>query len=285
MSLPAARAPRRAGSPAGTAVRRAGLLALAAWWLAPLVPVVVWSVADRWTYPALLPQRWGLTGWATVLEDGAGSAVLRSAGLGVVVAAVATPLGALAGRGLAGGRVTDAGSGPRGRAGAGRILLAAAVVLPIAVPPFATVLGLTSLVLRWHVPTVAALVAVLVAAALPYTTWVMQARWTGYDHGLEDAARTLGATPVAVLLRVRLPALAPGLAVAGFLAFLVAWGDYVATLVLAAGRIRTLQQLLGATAAGSGTEPAVAALAVLTLAPALLLLAVVARLDRTGAAQ
>ena len=111
----------------------------------------------------------------------------------------------------------------------------------------------------------------------------MRARWAGYDRGLEDAARTLGASPVTVLLRVRLPALAPGLVVAAFLAFLVAWGDYVATLVLGAGRIRTLQQLLGATAAGTGSEPAVAALAVLTLVPALALLAVVSRLDRTGA--
>lgn len=275
-----ARSVRRVGSRAGTAARRGALVVFAVWWVAPLVPVVVWSVADRWTYPALLPQQWGTAGWGAVLGDGAGAAMLRSAALGAVVASVATPLGALAGHGLAAGRpAVGAGPGRRRRTSA---VLAAAVVLPVAVPPFATVLGLTSLVLRGHVPAVAALAVVLVAAALPYTTWVMQARWAGYDHGLEDTARTLGARPATVLLRVRLPALAPGLAVAAFLAFLVAWGDYIATLVLGAGRIRTLQQLLGATAAGSGTEPAVAALAVLTLAPALALLAVVSRLDRTG---
>lgn len=274
-----ARPVRRVGSRAGTAARRAGLAALVLWWVVPLVPVAVWSVADRWTFPALLPQRWGTAGWTAVLADGAGPAAARSTALGLAVAAVATPLGALAGRGLAGRARREA----TGRRSLSAALLGAAVVLPVAVPPFATVLGLTSLVLRWRIPAAAALCAVLVAAALPYTTWVMQARWARYDHGLEDAARTLGANRATVLLRVRLPALAPALAVAAFLAFLVAWGDYVATLVLGAGRLRTLQQLLGATASGSGTEPEVAALAVLTGLPVLLLLAAVARLDRPGA--
>ena len=95
-----ARSVRRVGSLAGTAARRGALVVLAVWWVAPLVPVVVWSVADRWTYPALLPQQWGTAGWAAALGDGAGAAMLRSAALGAVVASVATPLGALAGHGL-----------------------------------------------------------------------------------------------------------------------------------------------------------------------------------------
>lgn len=271
------RRPRRDGPVRTVLVRRVGLVLLALWWTLPLVPVALWAVADRWSYPSLLPDVWGTGGWAAAWDDGAGAAALRSAALGLAVAAIATPLGALAGQGLA--RAERTAAPPRWA-----VVLATAVVLPVAVPSFATVLGLTSLALRLHVPAVVALVAVLVAVALPYTTWVMQARWAGYDCGYEDAARTLGADRVTVLRRVRLPALAPGLAVAAFLAFLVAWGDYVATLVLGGGRFLTLQQLLGATAAGSGSEPVVAALAVTTLAPALLLLAVVSRLDRAGAA-
>ncbi len=70
----------------------------------------------------------------------------------------------------------------------------------------------------------------LTVAALPYTTYVMRAAYSGYDHGYDEEARSLGATPRAVLLRVHLPLVAPALAAAAFLAFLVAWSDYVVTL-------------------------------------------------------
>ncbi|MGM0385319.1 MAG: hypothetical protein ACQERF_04965 [Actinomycetota bacterium] len=48
--------------------------------------------------------------------------------------------------------------------------------------------------------------------------------------------------------------------------------DYVVTLVLGAGRTVTLPLLLGASASGSGSDPTVAALALLAILPPLLLL-------------
>ena len=65
------------------------------------------------------------------------------------------------------------------------------------------------------------------------------------------------------------------------MAFLVAWSDYVVTLVLGAGRIVTLPLLLGSAAAGSGNDPTVASLALLTIAPPTLLLVTLTRLTRS----
>jgi putative spermidine/putrescine transport system permease protein len=154
-----------------------------------------------------------------------------------------------------------------------------ALALPVAVPPFAVVLGLSTVSLRWGIPGGAALVLVLVTAALPYTTFVMRSAYAAYDCGFEEEARTLGASPATVLRRVHLPLVLPALAVSGFLAFLTAWSDYVVTLLLGAGRLVTLPQLIGAAAAGSGNEPTVAVLSVLTLLPPMLLLVAVSRLS------
>jgi len=254
---------RRAG-------RALGLSAAMLWVLAPLVPLALWSVAERWRFPDVLPGAWGGGGWSQAAEQGAVPAAARSALLGLAVAAVATPAGAMAGRVLAVHR-------PRGRRAVEVLLLA-----PIAVPPFAVVMGLAGVGLRLGVPATASLVAVLVVAALPYTTFVMRSAYAGYDLGYEEEARTLGAGPRDVLTRVHLPLVAPALAAAAFLAFLVGWSDYVVTLVVGGGELVTLPMLVGALASASGNESVVAAAALAAVLPPLVLLAATGLLARRG---
>ena len=112
---------------APTLATRAGRALLVAWFLAPLLPLLLWAGANRWTYPALLPQRWGGAGWVAALDSGAPAAFARSAVLGLVVAAIATPAGAMAARALTLGRVRW----PR--------LVSAVLLAPVALPPFAVV--------------------------------------------------------------------------------------------------------------------------------------------------
>ncbi len=262
---------RRVESPAAPMRRVAGLLVTTVWFALPLVPMVLWAGAQSWPFPAALPVRWGLGGWVSAWDQGAAHAALNSLGLGALVAALATPVGAAAARALA------LSSLRFGRT------LTALLLLPVAVPPFAVVMGLSTMTLRAHVPAPAAVIAVLVVGAVPYTTYVMHAAYAGYDTGFEDAARSLGARRRDVLLRVHLPLVAPALAAAAFLAFLVAWSDYVVTLVLGAGRTVTLPLLLGSAASGSGNTPTVAALALLTVLPPTLLLLTATRLTRRKA--
>jgi putative spermidine/putrescine transport system permease protein len=138
--------------------RVAPRVALALVWLAlPLVPLVLWAAADRWPFPALLPTDWGTTGWRQAADQGAPAALVRSALLGLAVAALATPAGAMAGRALALHRVPA------------RRLVEGLLLAPVAVPPFAVVMGLTTLTLRAGIPGTVALVCVLTVSALPYT--------------------------------------------------------------------------------------------------------------------
>lgn len=251
--------------------RRAGTAAVAALLLVPFLPVLLWALADRWPYPELTPTVWGVGGWVAATAQGAGPALSRSLLLGIVVSAIATPVGAMAGRALARGRV------PYGRT------VTAVLLVPVAVPPFAVTMGLTTVALRLGVPGAVALVAVLVVAAIPYTTYIMRAAYAGYDEGFEETARTLGASRCHVLLRVHLPLVAPALAAAAFLAFLVGWSDYVVTLLIGAGRIVSLPLLLGASASASGNDPTVAVLALLAAIPPVLLLTAVTVLSRRRA--
>ncbi len=250
--------------------RATGTTLAATWLLLPLVPLVLWALADRWTFPDLLPGRWGFSGWTAAAGQGVLPAMVRSALLGTAVAALATPAGALAGwalarRGVAGGR-----------------LVAAVLLLPVALPPFAVVMGLGSVALRLRVPTEVSVIVVLTVAALPYTTYVMRAAYSAYDHGYDEEARSLGATPRAVLLRVHLPLVAPALAAAAFLAFLVAWSDYIVTLLLGGGSLVTVPILVGSLASASGNDATVAAVSVAAVLPPVLALVLTARFARRG---
>ncbi|MBB3039524.1 ABC transporter permease [Hoyosella altamirensis] len=247
-------------------VARAGRVLLVLWFLLPLVPILLWSVANQWRFPALSPQEWGLTGLRSALSAGAVDAFATSAVLGVSVAGLATPAGALAARALVLHRVHFRG--------------AAAVVLvaPLAFPPFAVAMGLDVLILRAGIPNLIGAVLILTVVAIPYTTYIMRVGFGAYDIRFEEEARTLGASGWVVFWRVQLPLLAPAIATAGFLAFLVGWTDYIVTLLVGGGRLVSVPVLVGAFAAGSGNQPVVAALSVAAIAPPLVLLLLLWRL-------
>lgn len=254
-------------TPGRTARGALGLLLLG-WFALPLVPLVLWAATETWSGASALPQEWGVRGFATAVGDGAVPAFWRSMALGAAVAGIATPVGAVAARTLRVGVLRR----PR--------LVAALLLAPVALPPFAVVMGLDVVLLRLHVPAVAGVVLVLTVAALPYTAYVMRLAYVAYDFSYEDEARTLGADRRTVWWQVRLPLLAPGIAGATFLAFLVGWSDYIVTLLVGGGRLVTLPVLVAATAAGTGNEPTVAALSVAALAPPLLVLVVAALVRR-----
>ncbi len=110
------------------------------------------------------------------------------------------------------------------------------LLAPIALPPFAAVLGVNVVLLRAHVPSLVGVAMVLTVMALPYTAFVMRTAYGAYDRSYEEEARLLGAGRLQVLRRVQLPLIAPALARAAFLAFLVAWSDYIVTLIVGGER-------------------------------------------------
>lgn len=241
---------------------------LVLWFLLPLVPIALWAISNRWSFPDSFPRTWGFDGFRSALDAGGVDAFIRSTLLALAVAAIATPLGALAAHALVRGAVRF----PTVVTG---ILLA-----PLALPPFAVALGLDVLVLRSHVPSTVAVIALLTVAAVPYTTYLMRVAFGAYDIGYEEEARTLGASPALILRRIRIPLLAPALAGAALLAFLVAWSDYVITLLIGGGRLVTVPILVASFAAGTGNDSVVAALSVAAVVPPLVLVVMLARLRR-----
>lgn len=241
---------------------------LTTWFLLPLLPLLLWAATDAWPSTARLPTGFGTAGLQAALAAGALPAFGRSLVLAVAVAAIATPLGALAARALAVHRV-------RGGAAFAILLFA-----PVALPPFAVVVGLNVVLLRLHLAGPVGVILVLVVYALPYTTFVVRSAYGTYERGYEEEARLLGARPPQVVARVQLPLLLPAIARAAFLAFLVGWSDYLVTLLVAGGRYVTVPLLVASTATDVGDTAVTAVLSLTSILPPLTLLGLLARSGR-----
>jgi putative spermidine/putrescine transport system permease protein len=168
----------------------------------------------------------------------------------------------------------------------GKPAVSAFWMLPLALPHVAIAVGMLRL-LQWFVaiPAFWGLVMVHVVLILPFCVAMLRTSVLQLDRNLEQAAASLGASPPRVFLTTILPNLAPGLAVAGILAFLISFGEVTVTSFLTTARLQTLPVRIYAEASFS-LEPTVHAVSTLMIVATVALLALVNRfvkLDRVWA--
>ncbi len=234
----------------------------------PFATLVIWSLADRWFFPGLWPQAWGLRAWSYVVTTAGGqviTALWQSVAVAFVTAVVAVLVALPAARalGLYSFRGKDA--------------ISVLLTLPIIVPPLSVAMGLHLWFIRLDLAeSFIGVVAVHLTFCLPYAVFVLWGVFSNYNPDFESQARSLGASRWRVWLRVMLPMILPGVIVAGLFAFLLSWSQYLSTLIIGGGRLITLPVLLFALM-GSGDRPVAAAVSIVFVLPALVALLFSAR--------
>jgi spermidine/putrescine transport system permease protein len=120
-----------------------------------------------------------------------------------------------------------------------------------------------------------------VALSLPYVIVVVGARFASFGPQLEEAAATLGATPIQVFLRVTVPILAPGIVAAALFAFAVSFDQFVISYFLAPPGTSTLPVEIY-TAIRKGFTPEINAISSIIILLSMGLMLMVARLYKFG---
>lgn len=164
----------------------------------------------------------------------------------------------------------------------GKWLVEALVNLPLVLPPVVTglfllmlfgvggpiggwmrdVLGVT-LAFSWAGAALAAAIM-----AFPLVVRPVRLAVEAVDRGLEQAAATLGASPIVVLLRITLPLTLPGLIAGTMLGFARAFGEFGATVTFAGsipGETQTLPVAIYTSLQRANGEPAALRLAGLSV--------------------
>lgn len=251
----------------------AALAIVAALVAVPFVPLVLWAFAGEWRFPDLLPTAWSLRGMGHLFEPGGGvlGAALNSLVIGAATAAASVAVGMPAGMAIGGYEWRFKGA------------VIFFVLLPVMVPPLASTMGVHVTFIRLGLAdTLPGVFLVHLVPTVPYTTLILAGVFAERTGELEEAARTLGANAWQAFLRVTLPGVLPGVAVAGLFAFLISWGQYVLTLLIGGGNIVTLPMLLFS--AASGSDPVItSALALAFALPAMLALVLALRVLKPGA--
>jgi putative spermidine/putrescine transport system permease protein len=238
----------------------------------PIVALVLYALSTRWFFPLLLPAEWSAEPLLRQLSSPHTQEALSSS---LLTAGAVTALALLLG--LPAARVLGL------RRFRGRSLALLVLFSPNVAPPLAIGMGLNVLFLRMGLAgSMAGVVLVHLVPVLPYAIFALLGVFARYDEGYELQARTLGASPAYAWLRVALPLLGPGLAVAALLAFLVSWSQYVLTLLIGGGRVITMPILLFAAVSG-GNPTSIAGLALLFAAPPVIAIALAARALSSGA--
>ncbi|TVQ57534.1 MAG: ABC transporter permease [Rhodobacteraceae bacterium] len=217
--------------------------------------------------PFAFSTRWYADLWANAEIR---AAALRSLVIAATTTAIATALGCAAALALF------------RYAFRGKALLQALLFPPIAIPWLIT--GTAMLIFFFGVGLGRGAPAVLighVALALPYVVIVVNARLASFDPTLEEAARSLGASPWMVARRVTLPWMAPGVVAGALFAFAVSFDQFVVSYFLARPGDATLPVLIY-TSIRKGFTPEINAVSTIVIGVSMAALLAAARFSNFG---
>lgn len=235
VSDPAVAAPVRAGRVPFRVPGLWGALALiliAAYIFIPMLAVLLYGVATRWT-ANVLPDGYTLKHWTDAFADERFRAVMgRSLGLAIATAILDILL------------VAPAAYWQRVRNPRIRPVVELLAAIPFSVPFVVIAFGLLNLS-GTYTPslqgTLWLLVPAHVAIAFSFVYWSVDGSMAAANVvALSEAARTCGASLASTLLRVILPNIGPGMASGAILAFGISFNELAMVQILAGNRFETV---------------------------------------------
>jgi multiple sugar transport system permease protein/putative spermidine/putrescine transport system permease protein len=238
--------------------------------LVPIGVAVLWSLVDPdegWFPPDILPPSYALANWRALfaVPELANACVTSFA-----IASMVTVLCALLGlpTGYAIGR----------RPLRLRRALELLVLTPLMLPSVVIATGLGSVFIRLGLAqTIAGVVLVQTVVVLPFMIRIVAATFEGMPQDVIDAARNLGAGPLALTRHVLVPLVLPGL-LAGALSFIGSLQEFLLAFVVGMPRVQTLPILLWSYLGGrSSIWTYGAVVSLVMLAPTVILLFVAER--------
>ena len=221
----------------------------------PILAVLLYAFATRWT-AHILPDGYTLAHWSEAFSDQRLlSAAWRTFGLALAVTVIDVLL------------VVPAIYWQWVRNPRIRTLLELAAAIPFVLPYVVIAFGILTLSGRF-IPMVQGTIELLalghVAIAFPFLYWAVDGAMSAANvPRLNEAAQTCGATPAAILWRVILPNIAPGIATGSMLVFATSFGEFALVQILVGARFETIS--LYSLDLMSGTNANFNILAVLTV--------------------
>ena len=242
----------------------------------PISSLVIWSIAERWYWPHVLPQEIGLSYWKQALglqRDWAIAAVsiwgaFRTS---ILVALVAT--------GLVMAMAIPAGYALARFQVPLKALFLLLFLLPKAFPQQPIFVNLLPSFTRWGLAgTVPGVILVHILVCLIFGVWITTSAFKAIPQELEEAARSVGATRWHTFWKILLPLAAPGLLVSTVFVFITSLTEFTGTYFIGLPFVTTLPMLLYSSSGYNMQFASV--IAIVLLIPSLLFMVLIQRVFR-----
>jgi putative spermidine/putrescine transport system permease protein len=210
-----------------------GVLAFAIF--GPLVNLGLWAFAERWYFPNKMPSDFGFAFWARVFSErgGAWGALGTSVWIALLTVALSLLVAIPAGYALARLKLRWRG------------LILLAFLLPQAVPNIPVYVNIARVFYELGLAgTITGVVLVHASHGLVLAVWIASAAFAAVDPALEEAARNMGASPMACFRDITLPLAAPGLMASAIFVFLESLDEFTGTYFVGVPDVMTLPLLM-----------------------------------------
>lgn len=244
----------------GTTLRAVGAVLLLFAMIGPLSGLAIWSFAQKWFWPHLLPQEWGFKYWKPIL----GGDLLKALQTSVTVALLVTVITLVLALPLA--YLLARFRSPL------RSLVLLLFLLPQAFPQMPVFANTAVLLYKWDLAgRINGVVLIHMVGALVFAVWTLTAVIQSIPEALEEAAMTVGASRTRAFFSVTLPLALPGLIAGGLLVFLHSLDEFTGTLLVGAPFVNTMPVYMYQAAQGYEMQSASVA-ALLLMIPGILML-------------
>ncbi len=196
----------------------------------PLALMFLWSIADGWSPPLVVPKDYTTARWAGILGD---ASLIRAAINSIVIAVVVTFL-------------TAAIALPTAWAMARfpfrlKRLVEIFILAPIIIPGLVVAVGIGQVFLLFGLAySVTGVILVQIVGTLPLMIRLMTATLETIPDDLIHAARSLGAGTVGIVFHIILPLAVPGLLAGGLMSFIGSFEEFDKSFIVGAPVVETL---------------------------------------------
>ncbi len=219
---------------AGRFLRLCFYTSLLAYFVIPIVALLLFSLASRWT-TTILPDGYTLAHWEGAFGD---PRLVAAFGRSFILAAAAVVLDIVL--------VVPAAYWARVRNPRIRTIVEVAAAIPFALPYVVIAFGILGLygattATAQFVNTPALLALVHAAILFPFMYWAVDGAMAAAGiERLSEAAETCGASILTIIRRIILPNIRPGLVTGSILVFATSFGEFAAVQVLVGGNFETV---------------------------------------------
>lgn len=245
------------------------------WLIVPLSMAIIWSLVDPetgWTYPDVLPPSLSLVRWfevwtTTALPDALRNSYLLAPTAAVITLILATPTA-----------YCFANYEFRGKSAAQALTL-----LPLVVPGFVLAIFFSSLI--FNLGIYSRFLSILLAHCvlfLPYAIRIMTVAFEQVQPDLIDAARGLGASPLARIRVAYMPALAPGILASLIIVFIQSIEEFAIAFIVGAPNFVTIPSILYSYLGYNFVRPNAAVVSLVLVVPNVLLMLGLERLLKSA---